>query len=131
MGKLPNIMPKIIEEVGFDFSWNNRKVWSLDVPVTEINISTLEWHFKIPFWDIKPDRYNLKPIDVINFPEKHKIEYDRTMKCDVKHPIDIMQNKGRWLVLDGLHRLVKLKIQGKTRVKVRKISRSMISQISM
>jgi hypothetical protein len=122
-------IPKIIENVGFDFRWDNKKVWKLDVPVTEINMSELEWHFDMPFWDLKSERYVLKPIDVINFPDKYKIEYTRTLKCDLTHPIDIMKNKGRWLILDGLHRLVKLKIAGKTKVKVRKIPVSMIPQI--
>jgi hypothetical protein len=131
MGKLPEVLPKVIEEVGFDFDWSNRKVWALNVPITEIDISKLEWHFKIPFWNLKPDSYNLKPIDVINFPEKHKIEHNRTMKCDSSYPIDIMRNKGRLLIIDGLHRLVKAKIQGKTKVRVRNIPRSMISQITI
>jgi hypothetical protein len=123
-------IPAIIKRVGFDFWWDNKKVWALKIPTRSINISELDWHFKIPFWNVNKERYNLKPIDVINFPEKYKIEHKRTMKCDLSHPIDIMENKGRWLILDGLHRLVKSKILGHTTVKVRKIPRSMIPQIS-
>ena len=122
-------LPKIIQEVGFDFIWDNKKVWSLDCPVKKIDISLLEWHFEIPFWNTKIGYYDLKPIDVINFPDKHNEEYERTMKADTSHPIDIMKNKGRWLILDGLHRLVKLKILGKTKIQVRKIPRSEITKI--
>ena len=31
--------PKIIDEVGFDFHWDERKVWKLDVPI---------WRLKLP-----------------------------------------------------------------------------------
>ena len=51
------------------------------------------------------------------------------MQADLSHPIDIMKNKGRWLILDGLHRLVKLKIQGKEKIRVRKIPRKEIKNI--
>ncbi len=33
--------PNIIDEVGFDFSWDTKKVWALDVPATEMNIEDL------------------------------------------------------------------------------------------
>jgi hypothetical protein len=122
--------PKIIEEVGFDFSWDNKKVWNLKIPVEEIDISELEWHFQIPFWDTKNGYYDLKPIDVINFSKNHQEEYERTMKADLSHPIDIMENKGRWLILDGLHRLVKAKILGNSKVQVRKIPRNKIPDIT-
>ncbi len=122
-------IPQIIKDVGFDFDWSEEKVWTLDVPVEEVNISELTWHFDIPFlWE--KGVYNLKPQDVINEPEKHKEEYARTMKADLVHPIDIMQNKGRWLILDGLHRLMKASILGQQRVQVRKVSRELIPNIT-
>ena len=124
------VMPKIIQEVGFDFRWDNKKVWSLSYPVEDVDISLIDWHFEIPFWNTGKSYYDLKPIDVINFPDDNKEEYNRTMNADTSHPIDIMENKGRWLILDGLHRLVKLKILGKTKIKVRKIPRSEISNIA-
>ena len=122
-------LPKIIEKVGFDFSWNEKKVWKLNYPFEEININKLEWHFKIPFWNTKNGFYDLSPLEVINNSQKFSEEYKRTMKSDLRHPIDIMENKGKWLILDGLHRLVKAKILGHTNVKVRKIPCSEIPNI--
>jgi ASC-1-like (ASCH) protein len=122
-------IPQIIKDVGFDFDWSEEKVWALDVPTEEIDIHELTWHFDIPFlWE--DGIYNLKPQDVIDEPEKHKEEYDRTMKADLIHPIDIMQNKGHWLILDGLHRLIKASILNMQKVQVRKISRELIPQIT-
>ncbi len=122
-------LPQIIKEVGFDFSWNNKKVWALKYLVEEMDIGELTWHFYIPFHWYNGGIYNLKSIDIINHPEKYKEEYERTMKTDLGFPIDIMRNKGRWLILDGLHRLMKAKILGMKKVKVRKIPRSEMGKI--
>ena len=51
------------------------------------------------------------------------------MRADLSHPIDIMENKGRWLILDGLHRLMKATIQEESTVQVRKIPREKIPEI--
>ncbi|MDP3728232.1 MAG: ParB N-terminal domain-containing protein [bacterium] len=123
-------IPKIITDVGFDFDWIEEKVWKLQYPIEEINIEELVWHFDIPFWNKPHGFYDLKPINVIKNPKKYKKEYERTMQADLSHPIDIMKNKGKWLILDGLHRLVKLKILGKEKIRVRKIPRKEIKNIS-
>lgn len=122
---MKNNLPKIIKEIGFDFNWDIRKVWALDLPVVEMPVKELAWMFEIPFWD----SYKTKPIDVANNPKGHKDQYKRTMATNLSHPLDIMFWKGRWLMLDGLHRLLKAHILGLKTVKVRKIPVSLISQI--
>lgn len=121
--------PQIIKDVGFDFSWDEKKVWQLDLPVSEMDINELTWHFEIPFLWEGGGIYNLKSWDVIEDPDSHKAEYERTMNADTSHPIDIMKNKGRWLILDGLHRLMKLYIEGARKVKVRIVPREKIPDI--
>lgn len=125
-------VPQIIKEVGFDFNWDSKKVWTLDVPTTEMPVSELAWHFDIPFWDSEgTDAYNLTPKEVIAHPEQQPTHWRLIQEADAAYPIDIMENKGRWLILDGLHRLVKEHLAGKTKVKVRKIPRSRIPEIEI
>ncbi|OGG17667.1 hypothetical protein A2721_03105 [Candidatus Gottesmanbacteria bacterium RIFCSPHIGHO2_01_FULL_47_48] len=123
-------LPKVIKDVGFDFHWSEEKVWKLEVPIEEMPISGLEWHFDIPFWSTKGGYYDLMPREVIDKPENWKEEIDRTMKSNLEYPLDIMFWKGRWLLLDGLHRLVKASILGQKTVKVRKIPKEVIPLIS-
>ncbi len=123
-------VPKIISDVGFDFDWSEKKVWALDIPVVDISIKELEWHFGIPFWNKPGGVYDLTPDEVMENPELHKAEYRRIQNADLRHPIDIMENKGRWLILDGLHRLAKARTQGMEIIKVRKIPRSAIPRIA-
>ena len=124
-----NKIPNIIKEVGFDFDWDNEKVWALDIAVAEMPIQELEWHFEIPFWNTRNGYYDLKPIDVIENPKEFSEEFDKVMSSDVVFPLDIMFWKNRWLLLDGLHRLLKLKQLGKQKIKVRKVPTSAISLI--
>lgn len=122
-------LPEIIKQVGFDFSWDEKKVWGLDIPLSKMNIEELTWHFDIPFHWYNGGVYNLTSREIIKNPQKYKEEYERTMKADLKYPIDIMQNKGKWLILDGLHRLMRAYIQGITEVDVRIIPREKIPEI--
>jgi hypothetical protein len=124
------MIPEIIKEVGFDFHWDEKKVWKLDYPVEKMRVSELEWHFKIPFIQNKKE-YDLTPAEVIENPDLYKKEYERTMNADLAHPIDVMKNKGRWLILDGLHRLMKAKALGMKEVNVRKIPREEVQNIEI
>lgn len=123
------VMPDIIKEVGFDFHWEEEKVWALDLPVEEMPISELEWHFDTPFWFTRGGYYDLKPRQVINNPKEHIWEYGRTMAADLNYPLDIMQWRGRWLLLDGLHRLAKAYVLGYKTIKVRKVPQKAIPLI--
>ncbi|MDE1868482.1 MAG: ParB N-terminal domain-containing protein [Candidatus Micrarchaeota archaeon] len=124
-----NVKPQIIEKVGFDFNWSEKKVWKLKIPESSMPIKSLEWHFDIPFWDKQDGCYDLTPKQVLAKPMLYSAEYRRIMHADLRHPIDVMRNKRRWLILDGLHRLVKAKTLGMSYVKVRKIPRSAIPKI--
>ncbi len=122
--------PEVIQEVGFDFSWDEQKVWALEFPTENFPFSELAWHLDTPFIWSKPDGYyDVNPLEVIEHPEAHPEEYQRTMAADTTHPIDIMRWRGRWVILDGLHRLMKLFIEGHEEVAVRKIPQSAIPDI--
>lgn len=125
------VPPEIIKNVGFDFSWSEKKVWALNISIEEIDINELTWHFDIPFWNTTRGYYDLNPNQVILNQKLYKEEYNRVMIADLKYPIDIMFNKGKWLILDGLHRLVKAYILGIKNIKVRKIPRSKIPKIEV
>ncbi len=68
------MIPESVLEYGFDFDWNVEKVWQLDYPIIKMDITELEWHFDIPFWDWNNEEYKLKPREVINNPEEYKLE---------------------------------------------------------
>jgi hypothetical protein len=116
--------PPIIEKVGFPFNWREKEVWDLDIPVEQMDINELTWHFDIPFWRTDGGIYDLKPSEVMNNLEKYPHHKERIEKSDISYPLDILKNPktGYWTLLDGLHRLVRLYLLGKTDVSVRQIS---------
>lgn len=127
--KVTQPLPAHIQVYAFDFLWENKLVWDLDVPTETMSINELVWHFGIPWLHTEGGRFDLLPTDIMEHPELYPKQYARTMESDLRFPIDIMRNKDRWLILDGLHRLMKSVYLGKKQVSVRKIDRSMIPLI--
>lgn len=119
-------IPKSVLEYGLPFDWDEEDVWKLNVEVSTISIDKLSWHFDIPFWDYEDNFYAITPNDVINDKDKYHEHYERIIASDINYPIDVIEYKGRLVILDGLHRLVHLKIEGIKDVKVRIIPNDMI-----
>ncbi|MCA9386445.1 hypothetical protein KC669_00255 [Candidatus Dojkabacteria bacterium] len=123
-------IPEWLKEVGFDFSRDIEKIWSLEgLEVEELPIQDLIWHFDYPFFFSSGGWFDVKPVDVINNPQEYEYRYSRIMGVDNKYPIHIMQWRGRWTILDGLHRVCKSFIEGEEKVKVIKVPESMIPEI--
>jgi len=109
--------------VGLDFgNWEEEKIWALELPVEILDISELIWHLDVPFWtNDEGERWSLTPRDVLDNSAGSDDERARVAGVDISYPIDIFENKGKWLVLDGLHRLAKCYQDGNKTVQVRKI----------
>ena len=125
-------MPAEIEAVYFDFDWDKRRVWSLDVPVESIDRARLEWHLDLPFWSSRPPEplFDLRPRAVLDDPAVHAIHAERVRTADLRFPMDAMAHGSRLCLLDGMHRLVRHVQQGHRRVSVRIVPRSMIPHIA-
>jgi hypothetical protein len=114
----------LLKEHGFNLPFwrDNNKLWALKVPVEEMEINEFLWIFDLPFWEDEEGNIVITPREVIKNPDNYPYHTNKILECDTSYPIDVMKNKkGRWLTLDGLHRLVKLYLNKKTKVLVRKI----------
>ena len=131
MQKTVKPLPAHIQEYAFDFRWDNQLVWGLEVQSELMGVDELLWHFDIPWLHTEGERFNLTPKDIMKSPLLYQEQYERTMQSDLAYPIDVMENKGRWLILDGLHRLMKAVNEGETVVHVRKIPRTLIPNIAI
>ncbi len=118
-------------EHAFDLPFwrDNEKLWNLEVPVEDMDMAELKWILDVPFWEDEEGNIVITPNEVIKNPDKYPTHWDKIKKADTSYPIDIMKNKkGEWLTLDGLHRLVKLFLEGKMVMKVRKIPPEIIGR---
>jgi hypothetical protein len=126
-GRVP---PPDILAVGFDFAWDVKLLWALDLPVQTVPVDDLLWHFDVRFlWSSPDGYYDLTPRQVMGQPELYPEQQLRVQQADTNYPIDIMFYRGHWVILDGLHRLMKLVLAGCATAQVRKVPRSAVPLI--
>lgn len=117
------------EEHAFDLPFwrDNKKLWALEVEAEEMPIDELTWIFDVPFWEDENGNIVITPREVINNMDAYPYHRDKILNSNTSHPLDIMKNKkGKWLTLDGLHRLVKLFLNKESKIQVRKIPPELI-----
>ncbi|MEJ1969071.1 MAG: hypothetical protein WDN03_10645 [Rhizomicrobium sp.] len=108
-----------IERYLYAFDWDIEAIWALDLPVEDRLIDDLAWMLELPVWAGPNGPYSLSPMEVLKGPKVHAAEYVRMARADTSHPIDIAFHLDRWVVLDGVHRLLKLYRDGAQLVRVR------------
>ena len=130
-GPFDDILPGELKAFFFDFDWDPKKVWSLDIPVTEIARKELDWHLTLPFWSTEESKplFDVVPNDVLSFPNKYPEHFSRVLNADISYAIDLMWTVDRLLILDGMHRLARLKLDNIESVMIREVPRSMIELI--
>ncbi|MGZ3696003.1 MAG: hypothetical protein ACXWQO_18190 [Bdellovibrionota bacterium] len=133
MKKFPRAnLPEILSPIYFDFHWTQKKLWALALPKIRMQISELEWAFAYPILASEPPEkiYNLTPNSLLLQTEKYPDHVKRMAKADTSFPIHVMLWRDRWLVMDGFHRLLKLKLQGESYVEACQVPESAIEKIS-
>ena len=116
--------PKILEDVGFDIYVDTSKLRDLPLSIQQMNINDLIWCFDFPVWEKDgTDDWNLTPWEVIKS-DVGTVEHRKKVdEVDMQYPIVIIPNKDKWVVLDGIHRLVKAYELGNKTIKVKKLSK--------
>lgn len=105
---MANKRPKILTDAGYEIYCDTLKLRELDLPVVEFDIDKLIWNFDLPFWNKDgTDDWNLTPWDVINKIEDSNGHQKRVEMADIQFPILLLNKKDEWLIIDGVHRLVK------------------------
>lgn len=123
-------IPSVILENGVPYDdWNEEDLWNLDIEVIDMDIEKLLWHLDLPFWNYK-EEYDLTPNMVLEDKEKYSKEYERILNSDISYPIDLFYYNDKYIILDGLHRLVKHKLLGNKIIKVKVIPKEIMDDIS-
>lgn len=114
-------MPPRIREAFPPFGWTEETLWRLDLPVEAIPVSTFDWLLDLPIWRWQSRRFQLSLTDVLNNPEQYRAHHERAERSDTSYPIHITLHNGRWIILDGYHRLLKTLIRRESTIKVVKV----------
>lgn len=105
--ELVGMMPEALREVFPPYRWQLAKLWELDLKVEPVEIADLVWMFDLPLWQLEGERFKVTPHQVAETPMNFRAHYQRVMDADLDFPINLVAYRGRLVVLDGVHRLLK------------------------
>ncbi len=116
--------PKILEDAGFDLYVDTSKLRDLPLPVEQKKLEELTWCFDFPVWEKDgTDDWNLTPRQVIDKEPGTSEHMKKVEGSNLEYPIVIIFNKDRWVILDGIHRLVKSYLLKKPTIDVKILSK--------
>lgn len=109
------------EDYFFPFEWNEKAIWKIDAPVTDIELSQIEWLLDVDWFGT--DEHPLTPNEVMANPELDPDHFKRIEAADLSYPIDLGLNPrvNKLVPFDGLHRMCKTKLLGMEKIHCRMI----------
>ena len=121
--------PKVLTDAGYEIYCDTVKLRELDTPIVDFEIEKLLWNFDLPLWEKDgTDDWNLTPREVINKIPESTTHQQRVVKSDLQFPILLTQKNGKYLVIDGVHRLVKAFEAGHKTIKAKIFTTEQIKQ---
>ena len=103
------LLPASLQGVFFPFRWDKHALWDLPTPAMLLSLTELEWHLDLPVWSTQPPKplFDLLPREVIAQPALHENHWQRIIAAPLEYPLDLFEYNGRWVIMDGYHRLAK------------------------
>jgi hypothetical protein len=109
--------PQELEPWLGELSARRELVSSLLLPVIELPVAELVWQLDLPLWpNAHGDPFRVRPLDVVDGPQLRD-----TDAADLALPVDVVWRGDRWLVLDGLHRVLKAARTGRQTLAARPV----------
>ena len=119
MKRLP--LPVHLQGLFFDWLWDTTMVWSLPTPVSQLPFENLAWHLGLTVWSTVrgEPRFDLAPATVLAAPSAHARHWAKIQNADLSYPLELFDHGGRWVILDGYHRLCRHYLSQTQQVPVR------------
>jgi ribosomal protein S18 acetylase RimI-like enzyme len=105
-------MPDVLTEVWPLIPARLDRLWALDLPAETVSVAELAWLLDLPLWQLDGRRFQVSPNQVLRERDRFPAHVERAMASDLSFPIVLTEHRGRWVVLDGYHRLLKTIILG-------------------
>lgn len=119
------------QEIDLGFKVYDEKLRDIDLLVEEINISEIIGNADICYLEKEgTDDWNLSPNELIKNFKIETTHAKRVEMVDLKYPICIYWFKGKWIILDGVHRFTKAIMKGEKTILVKKISPKLVGSIA-
>ena len=111
-------------------AWDRERLWALDLPRRRLRLEELRWHFDLPWWRKDGVWFRVTPREFLARPEAHPEHAGRVANADLAYPVHVVMRHGRWLILDGIHRLVKAEMTGSEDIAVLTLAPAHIDEIA-
>lgn len=122
-----NKIPKLLTENGLYMFVNDIKLRELPISIQNIPIEKFLWHFDMPIWDKdRTDDWNLTPWQVIRKEEGSTAHQKRVKEVDFSYPLIVAKFKNKLVILDGVHRLVKAYLEGRSDIEGKIIPKKLL-----
>jgi hypothetical protein len=114
-------LPYHLHGVFFDRLWETSKVWRLPTEAQALPLENLRWQLDLRVWTTVPGetRWDLSPRMVLRRPHLHARHWKKILSADLTFPLEMFRQDGRWVVLDGYHRLARHDLEEREMVLVR------------
>ena len=124
-------LPDSLKGTFFDGRWDREEVWALPTPQELAPFAELAWHLELTVWSTDPPRplFDLAPHAVLEAPTAHPRHWERIVAAVLGWPLELFRNGGRWVVLDGYHRLARHALLGSAEVSVRRHADNLLGVI--
>jgi hypothetical protein len=119
------------DEAGRWLRWHTDKLWALPTPATQLRATDLWWHLELPVWPSAPPSrlFDLKPSDVLRAPAQFPDHWQRLVSAELNYPLELFESFGRWVIMDGYHRLARHQLEGSKTILVRCHEQKWLSRI--
>ncbi len=124
--------PPVISRFWYSIDWDVEAIWKLNLPIVTVPICDLAWHLDVPIWSNAAGvPYRVTPREVIAYPERAPAERRRIFDASMKFPLDLYRNRGRLMILDGVHRFTKAWIEERPSLAARFVPESAVIQLAV
>lgn len=104
-------------------AWDRERLWAIDRTPVGMELEHLRWLYALPLWRGSDRRwFRVSPDQFLVAPAAHPEHARRVADADLRFPIHVLWRRDRWMVLDGVHRLVKADLLGRKAIEAIVIS---------
>lgn len=115
-------MPPEVKVIWPHFEWRLPQLWALERPAERMPVLEFLWLLELPLWRWQGQRFRITPAQVLANPTEFWPRYEKAMSADLTYPIHVAAHGGRWVILDGYHRLLKAVVLGENSIAVVRVT---------
>lgn len=109
-------IPQIVRAFCIDFDVDLPKLWRLPGEAKPVSMSQLSWLLDVAFWPDAGKLFRVSPRAVLAQPTRYQFHAGKIATAALHYPVDVFQYAGRYVIVDGLHRLARHRMLGHSTV---------------